>query len=65
MSEPFPMENPCSENVRESNSLSNSSESGSTHHLLRKFLAYHLYRDYFPLLALTTYRRMMKQEVVA
>jgi squalene-hopene/tetraprenyl-beta-curcumene cyclase len=29
------------------------------------YLAYHLYRDYFPLLALTTYRRMMKQEVVA
>jgi len=29
------------------------------------YLAYHLYRDYFPLLALTTYRRMMQQEVVA
>jgi squalene-hopene/tetraprenyl-beta-curcumene cyclase len=27
------------------------------------YLAYHLYRDYFPLLALTTYKRMMEREV--
>ncbi|HWB33638.1 MAG TPA: squalene--hopene cyclase [Acidobacteriaceae bacterium] len=27
------------------------------------YLAYHLYRDYFPLLALTTYRRAMEREV--
>ena len=26
------------------------------------YLAYHLYRDYFPLLALTTYKRMMERE---
>ena len=26
------------------------------------YLAYHLYRDYFPLLALTTYKRMMEKE---
>ena len=26
------------------------------------YLAYHLYRDYFPLLALTTYKRAMEQE---
>jgi len=25
------------------------------------YLAYHLYRNYFPLLALTTYRRAMEQ----
>jgi len=29
------------------------------------YLAYHLYRDYFPLLALTTYRRMMEREAAA
>ena len=28
------------------------------------YLAYHLYRDYFPLLALTTYKRMMEREAV-
>src|SRR5712691_7576878 len=43
--EPFPIENPCSENVLESNSLSNSSESGSTQNFLRKFLTYHLWRS--------------------
>jgi squalene-hopene/tetraprenyl-beta-curcumene cyclase len=26
------------------------------------YLAYHLYRSYFPLLALTTYKRMMERE---
>jgi len=26
------------------------------------YLAYHLYRDYFPLLALTTYKRAMERE---
>jgi squalene-hopene/tetraprenyl-beta-curcumene cyclase len=26
------------------------------------YLAYHLYRDYFPLLALTTYKRAMEKE---
>jgi squalene-hopene/tetraprenyl-beta-curcumene cyclase len=26
------------------------------------YLAYHLYRDYFPLLALTTYKRLMERE---
>jgi squalene-hopene/tetraprenyl-beta-curcumene cyclase len=26
------------------------------------YLAYHLYRDYFPLLAMTTYKRMMEKE---
>jgi len=26
------------------------------------YLAYHLYRNYFPLLALTTYRRAMESE---
>jgi hypothetical protein len=45
LSEPLPTENPCSENVLESNSLSYSSESGSTQNFLRKFLAYHLYRS--------------------
>jgi squalene-hopene/tetraprenyl-beta-curcumene cyclase len=29
------------------------------------YLAYHLYRDYFPLLALTTYRRAMEREAAA
>ncbi len=29
------------------------------------YLAYHLYRDYFPLLALTTYRRAMEKEAAA
>jgi squalene-hopene/tetraprenyl-beta-curcumene cyclase len=29
------------------------------------YLAYHLYRDYFPLLALTTYKRVMEREVGA
>jgi squalene-hopene/tetraprenyl-beta-curcumene cyclase len=29
------------------------------------YLAYHLYRDYFPLLALTTYKRMMEREAAA
>jgi squalene-hopene/tetraprenyl-beta-curcumene cyclase len=29
------------------------------------YLAYHLYRDYFPLLALTTYKRVMEREAVA
>jgi squalene-hopene/tetraprenyl-beta-curcumene cyclase len=29
------------------------------------YLAYHLYRDYFPLLALTTYKRMMEKEAAA
>ena len=29
------------------------------------YLAYHLYRDYFPLLALTTYRRAMERESIA
>ena len=29
------------------------------------YLAYHLYRDYFPLLALTTYRKAMKKEAAA
>ena len=29
------------------------------------YLAYHLYRDYFPLLALTTYKRAMEREVGA
>jgi squalene-hopene/tetraprenyl-beta-curcumene cyclase len=29
------------------------------------YLAYHLYRDYFPLLALTTYKRVMDKEGVA
>ena len=29
------------------------------------YLAYHLYRDYFPLLALTTYKRVMKKETAA
>ena len=29
------------------------------------YLAYHLYRDYFPLLALTTYKRAMEREAVA
>jgi squalene-hopene/tetraprenyl-beta-curcumene cyclase len=29
------------------------------------YLAYHLYRDYFPLLALTTYKRAMEKETAA
>ena len=29
------------------------------------YLAYHLYRDYFPLLALTTYKRAMEKEAAA
>jgi squalene-hopene/tetraprenyl-beta-curcumene cyclase len=29
------------------------------------YLAYHLYRDYFPLLALTTYKRMKEREAAA
>ena len=29
------------------------------------YLAYHLYRDYFPLLALTTYKRMMERDATA
>ncbi|MDQ2832885.1 MAG: squalene--hopene cyclase, partial [Acidobacteriota bacterium] len=29
------------------------------------YLAYHLYRDYFPLLALTTYKRAMEKELAA
>ena len=29
------------------------------------YLAYHLYRDYFPLLALTTYQRAMERESIA
>ena len=29
------------------------------------YLAYHLYRDYFPLLALTTYKRAMEREAAA
>jgi len=29
------------------------------------YLAYHLYRDYFPLLALTTYKRVMEKEAAA
>jgi squalene-hopene/tetraprenyl-beta-curcumene cyclase len=29
------------------------------------YLAYHLYRDYFPLLALTTYKQMMEKEIKA
>ena len=29
------------------------------------YLAYHLYRSYFPLLALTTYKKAMEQEVNA
>ena len=29
------------------------------------YLAYHLYRDYFPLLALTTYRKAMERESIA
>ena len=29
------------------------------------YLAYHLYRDYFPLLAMTTYRRAMEREATA
>ncbi len=29
------------------------------------YLAYHLYRDYFPLLALTTYKRAMERESIA
>ena len=29
------------------------------------YLAYHLYRDYFPLLALTTYKRVMEREIGA
>ncbi len=29
------------------------------------YLAYHLYRNYFPLLALTTYQRTMQQELLA
>jgi squalene-hopene/tetraprenyl-beta-curcumene cyclase len=29
------------------------------------YLAYHLYRDYFPLLALTTYKRAMEREATA
>jgi len=28
-------------------------------------LPYHLYRDYFPLLALTTYKRAMEKETAA
>src|SRR5579883_895732 len=46
LSDPFPMEKPCSENVRASNSLSNISEPGSTHHFFRKFLACHLYLSF-------------------
>jgi len=26
------------------------------------YLAYHLYRNYFPLMALTTYKRLMERE---
>jgi squalene-hopene/tetraprenyl-beta-curcumene cyclase len=29
------------------------------------YLAYHLYRDYFPLLALTTYKQAMEREAAA
>ena len=29
------------------------------------YLAYHLYKDYFPLLALTTYKRAMERESAA
>jgi squalene-hopene/tetraprenyl-beta-curcumene cyclase len=29
------------------------------------YLGYHLYKQYFPLLALTTYRRVMEREVGA
>ena len=29
------------------------------------YLAYHLYREYFPLLALTTYKRAMEREASA
>jgi len=39
-SDPFPTENHNSEKVGASNSLSNSSESGSIHHLFRKFFRY-------------------------
>src|ERR1700678_4219846 len=45
-SDPFPTENPCSEKVLTSYSLSNLFEAGSTHHLLRKFFVYHLRRSF-------------------
>src|ERR1039458_6450937 len=43
--EPFPTENPCSESVLTSYSLSNRFEAGSTQNLLRKFFTYHLRRS--------------------